>query len=179
MTPCCVHVYYRLEGKCASVKVLHGFNSLLPPNGKHWYTSVSATSSTASSPDIYVSVCRLSELGLVIKVVDGFLEIEPVHVGFFFPFFLAGCGGGGRAVRGTVRHSYPDFNPVRRGLEGQCSLQRHQMCAVMESEERGAFCEASDKPCSQSRPGSGVISGRTRGRNPNPAHRIGFLFTRA
>lgn len=78
-----------------------------------------------------------------------------------------------------MRRSYPDFHPVRRGLKGQRSLQRHQMCAVMESEERGAFCEASDKPCSQSRPGSGVISGCTRGRNPNPAHRIGFLFTRA
>lgn len=42
-----------------------------------------------------------------------------------------------------------------------------------------AFCEASDKPCSQSRAGSGVISGCTRERNPSLAHWIEFLFTRA
>lgn len=45
--------------------------------------------------------------------------------------------------------------------------------------ERGAFCEASDKPCSQSRAGSGIIGGCTRGRKPSLAHWIGFLFTRA
>lgn len=45
--------------------------------------------------------------------------------------------------------------------------------------ERGAFCEASDKPCSQSRAGSGIIGECMRGRNPSLAHWIGFLFTRA
>lgn len=50
------------------------------------------------------------------------------------------------------------------------------MCGVT---ERGAFCEASDKLCSQSRAGSGVISGCARGRNISFAHRIVFLFTRA
>lgn len=50
------------------------------------------------------------------------------------------------------------------------------MCGVT---QREAFCEASDKLCSQSRAGSGVISGCTRGRNTSFAHRIVFLFTRA
>lgn len=45
--------------------------------------------------------------------------------------------------------------------------------------KREAFCEASDKPSSQSRAGSGVIRGCTRGRNVSFAHRIVFLFTRA
>lgn len=43
-------------------------------------------------------------------------------------------------------------------------------------QERGAFCEASDKPCSQSRPGSGIMSWSTRGRTQALRSGSGFYL---
>ncbi|KAI9544019.1 hypothetical protein NQZ68_005068 [Dissostichus eleginoides] len=58
---------------------------------------------------------------------------------------------------------------MQRNLKGQRSLQRHQMCAVIESRREGPFVRHQISPVPKAGPGSGIISGCTRGRNPSPA----------
>lgn len=81
-----------------------------------------------------------------------------------------------------MSRSYPRLHPQEepKGTALPAEAPDVRCYGELERErERGAFCEASDKPCSQSRAGSGIISGSTRGRNPSSALWIGFLFTRA
>lgn len=73
----------------------------------------------------------------------------------------------------------PTLTPSEGALRDSAPCRGTRCALLWRTRREGAFCEASDKPCSQSRAGSGIISGCARGRNPSLAHRIGFLFTRA
>lgn len=112
---------------------LYGHSRLLPPNGGSGYTSAELSDCKCylhCSRRLHFCLpsCWQFELGLIIKVVAGFLEIEPIRVGFFFFFFLSGKS---RAVRGTVRRSYPDFHPVRRGALRDSAPCRGTRCALL------------------------------------------------
>lgn len=53
---------------------------------------------------------------------------------------------------GIMRWSYPRFHPARRDLKWQRSLQRHQMCDVMESRREGPFVRHQISPVPKAGP---------------------------
>lgn len=75
---------------------------------------------------------------------------------------------------GIVRRSYPRFHPARRDLKGQRSLQRHQMCDVMESRREGPFVRHQISPVPKAGPDR-VSSAGVRG-GENQALRTGSGF---